>query len=134
MIAGVRDHGVDLRRIPACIYCQPEVAWIGLGEAEAKAQGIDVQVGRVPFRAIGKAVAVGATDGFVKLVADRRYGEVIGAAIIGRGATELIAEVGLGMTLETTVAEIGGMPHAHPTLSEALMEAALAAQGESINF
>jgi dihydrolipoamide dehydrogenase len=134
MLGGKRERGVDLTRIPACIYCQPEVAWVGLGEAEAREKGIEVEIGRIPFRAIGKAVAVGATDGFVKLVVDRRYGEVVGCAIIGRGATELIAEVGLGMTLETTAAEIGATVHAHPTLAEGLMEAALAAHGESINF
>jgi dihydrolipoamide dehydrogenase len=134
ILAGKRERGVDLTRIPACIYCQPEVAWIGLSEAQAREKGIDVDIGRFPFRALGKAVAVGATEGFVKLVVDRRYGEVVGAAIVGRGATELIAEVGLGMTLETTIAEIGGTVHAHPTLAEALMESALAAAGESINF
>ncbi len=134
ILAGRRERPVDLERIPACIYCQPEVAWVGLSEADAKEKGLEVDIGRFPFRALGKAVAVGATEGFVKLVVDRRYGEVVGAGIIGRGATELIAEVGLGMTLETTIAEIGGTVHAHPTLAEALMESALAAAGESINF
>lgn len=134
ILAGVRERPVDLSRIPACIYCQPEVAWVGLGEEEARARGHEVKVGRFPFRALGKAVAVGHTEGFVKIVADARYGEVLGCAIVGRGATDLIAEIGLGLTLETTLAEIGGSVHAHPTLSEAIMEAALAAQGESINF
>ena len=132
--AGGRERPVDLERIPACIDCQPEVAWVGLSEADAKEKGLEVDIGRFPFRALGKAVAVGATEGFVKLVVDRPHGEVVGAGIIGRGATELIAEVGLGMTLETTIAEIGGTVHAHPTLAEALMESALAAAGESINF
>lgn len=134
MIAGTRDVGVDRARIAACIYCQPEVAWIGLNEEEARARGHEVKVGRFPFRALGKAVAVGHTEGFVKIVADARYGEVLGCAILGRGATDLIAEIGLGMTLETTITEIGRTVHAHPTLTEAIAEAALAADGEAIHF
>jgi len=134
MIAGRRETGVDRRKIPACIYCQPEVAWVGLSEDEARAAGHEVKVGRFPFRALGKAVAVGHTEGFVKIVADARYGEVLGCAILGRGATDLIAEIGLGMTLETTLTEIGRTVHSHPTLTEAIAEAALAADGEAIHF
>jgi len=134
IMAGVREPGFDLQSIPACIYCEPEVATVGLSEAEARARGIEVKVGRMPFRANGKAVAVNHTEGFVKLVASKQYGELIGCQIIGHHATDLISEVVLGKTLETTTAELGRSVHPHPTLSEAIMEAALAAEGESINL
>jgi dihydrolipoamide dehydrogenase len=134
IMAGVREPGFDLLSIPACIYCEPEVASIGLSEAEAKARGVEVKIGRMPFRANGKAVAVNQTEGFVKLVASKHYGEVIGCQIIGHHATDLISEVVLGKTLETTTIELGRSVHPHPTLSEAIMEAALAADGEAINF
>jgi dihydrolipoamide dehydrogenase len=134
IMAGVREPGFDLLSIPGCIYCEPEVATVGLSEAQAKAGGLEVRVGRMPFRANGKAVAVNQTEGFVKIVASRQYGEVIGCQIIGHHATDLISEVVLGKTLETTTAELGRSVHPHPTLSEAIMEAALAAEGEAINF
>lgn len=134
IMAGIREPGFDMLGVPGCIYCEPEVAMIGLSEADAKKRGIEVKVGRMPFRANGKAVAVNQTEGFVKLVASAQYGEVIGCQIIGRHATDLISEVVLGKTLETTTAELGKTVHPHPTLSEAIMEAALAAEGESINF
>jgi dihydrolipoamide dehydrogenase len=134
IMAGVREPGFDLLSIPGCIYCEPEVATIGLSEAEARARGIEVKVGKMPFRANGKAVAINQTEGFVKLVASKQYGEVIGCQIIGHHATDLISEVVLGKALETTTLEIGHAAHPHPTLSEALMEAALAADGESINY
>jgi dihydrolipoamide dehydrogenase len=134
IMAGIREPGFDLLSIPGCIYCEPEVASVGLSEAEAKARGLEVKVGRMPFRANGKAVAVNQTEGFVKIVASKQYGEVIGCQIIGHHATDLISEVVLGKTLETTTAELGRSVHPHPTLSEAIMEAALAAEGEAINF
>jgi dihydrolipoyl dehydrogenase len=134
IMAGIRAPGFDLLSIPGCIYCEPEVATVGLSEADAKARGLEVKVGRMPFRANGKAVAVNQTEGFVKLVASKQYGEVIGCQIIGHHATDLISEVVLGKTLETTTAELGRSVHPHPTLSEAIMEAALAAEGEAINF
>ena len=134
IMAGVREPGFDLLSIPGCIYCEPEVATVGLSEAEARAKGLEVKVGRMPFRANGKAVAVNQTEGFVKIVASKQYGEVIGCQIIGHHATDLISEVVLGKTLETTTAELGKSVHPHPTLSEAIMEAALAAEGEAINF
>jgi dihydrolipoamide dehydrogenase len=134
IMAGVRQPGFDLSTIPACIYCQPEVATIGLSEAQARERGIAVKVGKVPFRAIGKAVAIGHAEGFIKLVASQDYGEVIGCQIIGHGATDLISEIGLGKTLEATTAEIGKTVHPHPTMSEGIMEAALAAEGEAINI
>jgi dihydrolipoamide dehydrogenase len=134
IMAGMREPGFDLLSIPGCIYCEPEVATVGLSEADAKAQGIEVKIGKMPFRANGKAVAVNQTEGFVKIVASQQYGEVIGCQIIGHHATDLISEVVLGKTLETTTAELGRSVHPHPTLSEAIMEAALAAEGEAINF
>jgi dihydrolipoamide dehydrogenase len=133
--AGVPRHPVDPRKIPACVYAQPQVAWIGRTEAEARQEfGDDVRVGRFPFTASGKAVATGHTAGFAKIVAEPRYGEIVGAHVIGYGATELIAEIALGMTLEATTEEVAATSHAHPTLSEAILEAALAAEGRSINF
>ena len=134
IIAGKREHGIDHKKIPACIYCQPQVASIGLSEAEARAAGHDVKVGKAPFAASGKAVGTGHTEGFVKLVSDAKYGEILGCQIIGHGATELINEVSLAMTLESTVREVGETSHAHPTLSEMLMEAALAAEDRALNF
>ena len=134
IMAGVREPGFDLLAIPGCIYCEPEVAKMGLSEAEAIARGIEVKVGKFPFRAIGKAVAIGETAGFVKIVATKQYGEVIGCQIIGHGATDLISEVVLGKALETTTAAIGKTAHPHPTMSEAIMEAALAADGEAIDL
>jgi len=134
IMAGVREPGFDLLAIPACIYCEPEVATVGLSEADAKARGIEVKVGKFPFRAIGKAVAIGQAAGFVKIVATKQYGEVIGCQIIGHAATDIISEVVLGKTLETTTAELGKTVHPHPTMSEAIMQAALAADGEAIDF
>ncbi len=133
IMAGVRQPGFDLLAIAGCIYCEPEVATVGLSEAEARAKGIEVKVGKIPFRAMGKAVATNHVEGFVKLVAGKQFGEVLGCQIIGHHATDLISEVVLGKALEATTAEFGKTPHPHPTLSEAIMEAALAAQDEAIN-
>ncbi len=133
-IMGKRDKTIDHLRIPACIYCQPEIAVIGLSEEQAQARGYEVKVGKFPFRALGKAIAAGHEEGFVKLVVDKEYGEILGCHIIGHGATDLIAEAGLARTLEATTAELSGTVHAHPTLPEAIMEAALNAEGRGINF
>lgn len=134
LLSGMARGPLDHRKIPACIYCQPQVAWIGYTEAEAKAKFGDVRVGRFPFTASGKAVASAHTAGFAKLIAEPRFGEIVGAHLVGFGATELIAELSLAMTLEATTAEIAATCHAHPTLSEAILESALAAEGRSINF
>jgi dihydrolipoamide dehydrogenase len=134
IMAGIREPGFDLLAIPGCIYCEPEVATVGLSEADARARGLDVKVGKIPFRSNGKAVAINQTEGFVKIVATKQYSEVVGCQIIGLHATDLISEVVLGKTLEMTTAELGRAVHPHPTLSESIMEAALAAEGESINF
>jgi dihydrolipoyl dehydrogenase len=134
IMAGLREPGFDLLSIPGCIYCEPGVAMVGLSEAQARERGIEVKVGKIPFRANGKAVAINQTEGFVKIVASKEYSEVIGCQIIGHHATDLISEIVLGRTLETTTAELGHSVHPHPTMSEAIMEAALAAEGEAINF
>ena len=131
---GIERGPLDHKKIPACIYCQPQVAWIGLTEAEARETHGEVRVGKFPFLASGKAVAAGHTEGFAKIIAEPRHGEIVGAHLVGYGATELIAEIGLAMTLEATSSEIATTSHAHPTLSEAIMEAALASEGRSINF
>jgi dihydrolipoamide dehydrogenase len=134
IIAGHETKAPDRDNIPACIFCQPEVATIGLSEEEAKRRGIPVKVSKFPFTALGRAVASGHTEGFVKMVAEERYGEVIGCHIIGHGASDMIAELGLARTLEATFHEIGKTVHAHPTLPEAIREAALMLGGEAIDI
>ena len=135
MAAGLRTRPIDHRTIPFCIYAQPQVAWVGMTEPEARAAyGGDIRVGSFPFTASGKAIAAAHTAGFAKILAEPRHGEIVGAHIVGYGATELVAEIGLAMTLEATTAEIAATTHAHPTLSEALFEAALAAEGRSIHI
>lgn len=135
MTAGVRPPGrIDLQRVPACVYSHPEVATVGLTEGAARAAGYDVQVGVVPLRPFGRAVAGGETEGLVKLVTEKRYGEILGGHIVGAQATELIAEVAVAMSLEGTVVDLGRTVHAHPTFAEAIMEAALAARGEALNL
>ena len=124
----------DYTNMPRCTYCQPQIASIGLTEAEAREQGINVKVGKVPFAVAGKSVAIGESQGFAKLLIDDDSGEVIGAHIIGPEATELIAEIGMLQLLEGTNLELHKMTHAHPTLSEAVKEAGAAVTGEAIHF
>jgi dihydrolipoamide dehydrogenase len=133
-IAGHAPHPVDRRGIPSCTYCHPQVASLGLTEAQARADGRPVRIGRYPFTANGKAQALAEAEGLVKIVADGETGEILGAHILGAEATELIAEFGLGRTLEATVEEVGHTIHAHPTMSEAVMEAALDAMGQAIHL
>ena len=125
---------VDPRRIPSCTYCHPAVASIGLTEAKAKAEGYTIRVGRFPFSASGMAITLGETDGMVKVIADATHGEILGVHIMGAHATELIAEAGMAIALEATPEEIAKSIHAHPTLSEAMGEAALAALGREIHL
>jgi len=132
-IADAETHPINYDNIPGCTYCQPQVASIGLTEDQAKEKGYAIKVGRYPFRVHGKAIAAGETDGFVKLIFDSKYGELLGAHIVGSEATELIAELGMAKTLEATKEEIVRTVHAHPTLAEAIMEAAGDAYGESIH-
>lgn len=133
-IHGNADAGVDYQNIPNCTYCHPEVASVGLTEEQAKEQGYDIQVGVFPWIANGRALTAGDTEGFVKVIRDKKYSEVLGAHIVGPHATELIAEFVVGRHLETTVEEMEKAMHPHPTLSEAVADAALAAIGQSINF
>jgi dihydrolipoamide dehydrogenase len=133
-MVGERTKPIDLKLVPACIYSQPQVASVGMTEEQARAAGHEVKVGKVPFLANGKAVGSGHTEGFVKIVSDARYGELLGCQAIGAGVTELIAETALAMALESTVHEVGNTCHAHPTLSEVIMEAALAAEGGAIHL
>ena len=125
---------VPFDAFPGCTYCQPQVASIGMTEEKAKKDGINYKVGKFPFAASGKAVAINNSEGFVKVLVGEKYGEILGAHIIGSDATELIAEYGLAMNLEATVDEIHQTIHAHPTLSEALAEAAASANGEAIHI
>ena len=131
--AGIGTTPIDYSNIPGCTYCQPQVGSLGMTEDEAVKSGFDIQVGKFLFQASGKAMAVGDTRGFVKLIFDKRYGELLGAHIVGSEATEMIAELGMAKALEATWDDIAMTMHAHPTLSEAIMEAALDAQGCSIH-
>lgn len=123
-----------IKYFPACTYCQPQIASIGLTEKAVKEKGLQYKVGKFPFSASGKAVAVNHPEGFVKLIVDAEHGEILGAHIIGSDATELIAEYGLAMNIEATAEDIHHTIHAHPTMSEALGEAAAAAYGEAIHI
>ena len=122
------------RVFPGCTYCHPQVASVGLTERAAKEKGMAVKIGKFPFQASGKAQAMGETDGFVKLLFNEPHGEIIGAHIIGAEATEMIAELGLAITLEATYDDIAATIHAHPTLSEAVFEATEAAHGQAIHM
>jgi dihydrolipoamide dehydrogenase len=133
-MAGKDSRRPDPDHIPSCVFCRPEVATIGLTEEEAKRRGIGVKVARFPFTALGKAVATGHTDGFVKIIAEEKHGEVVGCHILGVGAPEIIGELSLGMSLETTWREMGHAVHAHPTLPEAIREAALMIGGEATDI
>jgi dihydrolipoamide dehydrogenase len=133
-IAGKTPRPVDYGNVPSCTYCRPQVASIGLTEARAKEGGREVSVGKFPFTASGKAVALADTEGFVKVVADRKTGEILGVHIIGPEATEIIHEFAVGRTLEATLEEMVHTIHAHPTLSEAALEATLAALGHAIHI
>jgi dihydrolipoamide dehydrogenase len=133
-LAGVGHGMVDYGNIPSVTYCQPEVASVGLTERAAKEQGLDVEVGTFPWSANGRARTAGETEGFVKIIRDRKYSEIVGAHIVGPSASELIAEFILGRHLESTVEELEKAMHPHPTLSEAVAEAALAALGRVIHI
>lgn len=132
--AGKSMHGFDRTNIPSCTYCHPQVASVGMTEEAALAAGYKIKIGRFPFRPLGKAMATGETEGIVKLIFDEKYGELLGAHILGAEATELIAELGLARALEATYEEIHRTMHAHPTLSEAIMEAAGDAFGLAIQI
>jgi dihydrolipoamide dehydrogenase len=133
-IAGQNPHALDYNNIPGCTYCSPEIASVGYTEEAAKKAGYQIKVGKFPFTASGKAKAAGAPDGFVKVIFDAKYGEWLGAHFIGANVTEMIAEVVTARKLETTGHEIIKSVHPHPTMSEAVMEAAAAAYGEVIHL
>jgi dihydrolipoamide dehydrogenase len=133
-IAGEGHHTVDYGNVPNCTYCHPEVASVGLTEEQAREQGYDIEVGKFPWVGIGRAVAAGHTDGFVKIIRDKKYSEILGAHIVGPNATELIAEFVVGRHLESTVEEMEAAMHPHPTLSEGVSEGALAALGRPIHI
>ena len=133
-IAGHHPEPLDYGNIPGCTYCSPEIASVGMTEAKAKEAGYEVRVGKFPFSASGKASAAGAKDGFVKLVFDKKYGELLGAHMIGANVTEMIAEIVAVRKLETTGHELIKTVHPHPTMSEAVMEAAAAAYDEVIHL
>ncbi|HUI09137.1 MAG TPA: dihydrolipoyl dehydrogenase [Bacteroidota bacterium] len=133
-IAGKHPPALDYSAIPGCTYCQPQIASVGLTEEKALAAGHELKIGRFPFRPLGKAVAIGETEGMVKLIFDAKYGELLGAHILGAEATEMIAELAVAKRLETTAEGIFRTVHAHPTLGEAVMEAAAAAYGEAVNI
>ncbi|HAP37016.1 MAG TPA: dihydrolipoyl dehydrogenase [Bacteroidetes bacterium] len=132
-IAGKHPHAVDYDNIPGCTYCQPQVASVGMTEEKARATGKEVKIGRYPFRSHGKALALNETEGMVKLIFDAKYGELLGAHIIGPEATEMIAELVTARTLETTAEQIYNTIHAHPTLTEGIAEAALDAYGRALH-
>jgi dihydrolipoamide dehydrogenase len=133
-IAGQGHHTVDYGNVPNCTYCHPEVASVGLTEEQAKAEGHDIEVGKLPWAAIGRAVASGHAEGFVKIIRDKKYSEILGAHIVGPHATELIAEFVVGRHLESTVEEMEKAMHPHPTLSEGVSEGALSALGRPIHI
>ena len=133
-IAGHHPEAIDYGNIPGCTYCSPEIASVGMTEKAAKEAGIKLKIGKFPFSASGKASAAGAKDGFVKLLFDAKYGELLGAHMIGANVTEMIAEIVAIRKLETTGEELIKTIHPHPTMSEAVMEAAAAAYGEVIHL
>ena len=134
MLAGQKPHPVNYNNIPGCTYCEPQIASVGYTEKQAKEEGYDIKVGKFPFSASGKAAGLGHEEGFVKVIFDEKYGEWLGCHIIGSHVTELIAEAVVARDLETTGHEIISAVHPHPTMSEAIMEAAAEAYGEGVHL
>jgi dihydrolipoamide dehydrogenase len=132
-VAGKPARPVRRDRIPACTYCEPQIGSVGLTEAQAKAAGLEVKVGKFPFSANSKASIVGSHEGFIKVVADAKYGEVLGVHIIGPQATELVAEAVVAMQLEGTIEELMFTIHAHPTLAEAMLDGFGSVENMAIN-
>jgi hypothetical protein len=128
-IAGRHPRPINYNLVPNCTYCEPEIGSVGLTEAKAREKGYEVKVGKFPFSALGKAIILGETEGFVKVVSDAKYDEILGVHIMGPHATDLLAEACVALGLEATTEELGHIMHAHPTLSEAVMEAAEAVHG-----
>ena len=128
-IAGKNPHPINYNLVPNCTYCEPEIGSVGLTEAKAKEKGYDVKVGKFPFSALGKAIILGETEGFVKIISDAKYDEILGVHIMGPHATDLLGEACVALGLEATTEALGHIMHAHPTLSESIMEAAEAVHG-----
>jgi dihydrolipoamide dehydrogenase len=136
-VDGIFAEGVEPKRVdafPGCTYCYPEIASVGKTERALKESGEAYKVGKFPYQALGKAQAAAETDGFIKLLFGEEHGELLGAHIIGANATDLIAEMGLGLTLEATIEDFHATIHAHPTLTEGVHEASLDAEGHAIHF
>lgn len=133
-IAGLKNEGLDYTKISSCIYASPEAASVGLTEKQAREQGFDVKIGKFPFMAIGKALINGNSDGFAKIIADKKTDDILGVHMIGAQVTELISEAGLAMVLDATPWEVAGTIHPHPSLSEVIGEAALAVDGKAIHM
>ncbi len=133
-LAGKETRALNLNRVPRCTYCNPQVASLGLTEAQAKEQGYDSRVGKFPFRANGKALGINEYEGFVKLVVDKKYGEILGAHLVGPEVTDLTGELSLAQSMELTPLELAHAVHAHPTLTEVIAEAALDALGQAIHI
>ena len=133
-IAGYNPEPLNYNNIPGCTYCSPEIASVGMTEKEALNNGFDIKVGKFPFSASGKASASGKKEGFVKMIYDAKYGELLGAHMIGFNVTDMIAEIVAARKLETTGHEILKTVHPHPTMSEAVMEATAAAFDEVIHL
>ena len=133
-LCDLNPQEMKYHNIPSCTYCEPEIASVGLTEKEAKSQGYKLKIGKFPFRALGKSLADSNHDGFVKIIYDSKYGELLGCHIIGHEASNLISEVGLARTLETTYYEVLKTVHPHPTLSEAIHEATADAFNEAIHI
>ena len=125
---------MDERVVPRCVYTLPEVASVGLTEQKAREEGYEIKIGRFPFAANGKATILGERNGLVKIVADGKYGEILGVHIFGPHATDLIGEAVVAMRLEGTATDIGQAIHPHPTLTEALMEAAFDVEGTAVHI
>ena len=134
LVAGGHPHPIKPNSVAGCTYCQPQVASVGLTEARAQEQGYEVKVGKFPFMANGKAQGAGAPEGFVKVLVDDQYGEILGAHIVGSEATEMIAEFGMARSAEVTAHHLIETVHAHPTYSEAMLEAVADALGVSVHI
>jgi dihydrolipoamide dehydrogenase len=133
-IFGVSNHHIDYKAIPGCTYTHPSVASMGLTERAAREEKREIRIGKFPLQVSGRALAAGETDGFVKLIFDSKYGELLGVHMIGENVTEMLAELVLAKNLEATEDEIIQAMHPHPTISEAIMEAAGVALGRAIHL
>jgi dihydrolipoamide dehydrogenase len=133
-MAGRPAHGINVNAIPACTYCDPEVASVGQTEAQARASGLDIAVGRFPFSANGKSLGAGHTEGFVKVILNKAHNQILGVHALGHGVTDLMAEMSLAISSEATAESILASIHPHPTLSEVMYEATAAALGEAIHI